>query len=325
MIRDGLLDSERVQKRSVQARWLYVTILLVADDVGLFEVSHFKLHRSSALDEKVIQKLLDELASADLIRLYASGGKRYGFVPRFGQRLRVKRTKHPLPPEALMVDDEHATNKINGLAEKVLTDVSDAPRGADKLPQTADKCPPEEELEHDQEIDLSLRSRSAESTANQDKSSPKRKRASRAKGEVAPSSAAWNAYSAAYLRRYGVEPVRNKVVNSQLAQFVSRIAIDEAPAVAAFYVGHNGNLYVAARHATNLLVRDAEKLRTDWATNQRTDPQRGSTDETAHHRQQREMHANLSGGRVALQSPQSPKPVKPTQEVLDAIPTDLLG
>lgn len=51
----------------------------------------------------------------------------------------------------------------------------------------------------------------------------------------------------------------------------------------------------------------------------------GRATETPHHRQQRELHASLSGGRVALQSPQSAKPLKPTQEVLDAIPTNLLG
>ena len=66
MIRDDMLDSERVQKRSVPARWLYLTILLSADDVGLFEVSHFKLHRAAALDEKSIPVLLKELAEADL-------------------------------------------------------------------------------------------------------------------------------------------------------------------------------------------------------------------------------------------------------------------
>lgn len=116
MIRDGLLDSERVQKRSIPARWLFVCILLMADDVGLFEVSIFKLHRAAALDEKEIPGLLKELADADLIRPYAVNGKRFGFVPRYGQRLQVKRTKHPAPPTDLMRDDDDATNKINRLA-----------------------------------------------------------------------------------------------------------------------------------------------------------------------------------------------------------------
>lgn len=116
MIRDGLLDSERVQKRSVPARWLFVTIMLSADDIGLFEVSHFQLHRKAALNEKIIPKLLKELAEADLYRPYEVSGKRYGFVPRYGQRLQVTRSKYPVPPSDVLRDDDDALSKINKLA-----------------------------------------------------------------------------------------------------------------------------------------------------------------------------------------------------------------
>lgn len=80
------------------------------------------------------------------------------------------------------------------------------------------------------------------------------------------SSDAWDSYSTAYQARYGAEPVRNSRVNGQLAQFVGRIPAEEAPLVAAFYVGHQNGLYVSAMHPVNLLLRDAEKLRTEWAT-----------------------------------------------------------
>lgn len=78
--------------------------------------------------------------------------------------------------------------------------------------------------------------------------------------------AVWRGYSDAYRERYGVDPVRNKTVNAHLANFVDRIPAEEAPGVAAFYVRSNRQLYVAAKHATNLLLRDAEGLRTEWAT-----------------------------------------------------------
>jgi hypothetical protein len=133
LIRDGMLESARVQKRTVPARWLFVTIMLMADDLGLFEVSEFKLHRAAALPEEKILPLLNELAEADLVRLYTVGSKRYGFVPRYGQRLRIKRTKHPLPPESLMADDEDAASKINDLTEKVRADVSTVPTRASKV------------------------------------------------------------------------------------------------------------------------------------------------------------------------------------------------
>ncbi len=82
-------------------------------------------------------------------------------------------------------------------------------------------------------------------------------------------SEAWNGYSQAYQRRYGVQPVRNAKVNSQLCLLVKRIPSAEAPEVAAWYVGNNAALYVRAGHPVDLLLRDAEKLRTEWATGQR--------------------------------------------------------
>ena len=83
---------------------------------------------------------------------------------------------------------------------------------------------------------------------------------------AAASSEAWEAYADAYKNRYGVPPVRNASVNAQLAQVVGRLGAGEAPAVAAHFVASQNGLYVAAMHPTILLLRDAEKLRTEWAT-----------------------------------------------------------
>jgi len=77
----------------------------------------------------------------------------------------------------------------------------------------------------------------------------------------------WSAYSAAYFSRYGVDPVRNLTVNSQLSNFIKRVPLDEAPHIAAFYVTHNDMFYLKKGHAVGQLLADAEKLRTEWATN----------------------------------------------------------
>lgn len=95
---------------------------------------------------------------------------------------------------------------------------------------------------------------------------PKKSKKAAGQDEQPKTAATWDAYSTAYQARYGVEPVRNRVVNGQLSQFLDRIGADEAPRVAAFFVGHKGNLYAAAKHPVNLLLRDAEKLRTEWVT-----------------------------------------------------------
>jgi hypothetical protein len=92
----------------------------------------------------------------------------------------------------------------------------------------------------------------------------------------------WAAYAAAYQARYGAAPVRNAKVNAQIAQLVSRLGHEEAPRVAAFYVGHNGQLYVRAVHGVDLLLRDAEGLRTQWAQGRQiTQTQATMADRTA--------------------------------------------
>jgi hypothetical protein len=84
-----------------------------------------------------------------------------------------------------------------------------------------------------------------------------------------PTSETWSSYAEAYTARYGTDPVRNAKVNGQLAQLVSRLGVIEAPQVAAFYVGHSNAFYVRSMHSVGLLVQDAEKLRTEWATGRR--------------------------------------------------------
>jgi hypothetical protein len=76
----------------------------------------------------------------------------------------------------------------------------------------------------------------------------------------------WKAYSEAYYLRHKTEPVRNATVNAQMASFVKRIGVVEAPHVAAFYVTHNNAYYVRQLHPVKALLSDAEKLRTEWAT-----------------------------------------------------------
>lgn len=85
------------------------------------------------------------------------------------------------------------------------------------------------------------------------------------KAEPAKTAATWKAYGTAYLARYGVDPVSNAKANAQLSQLVERLSVDEAPAVAEFYVRSQNARYVACGHSIGVLLVDAEKLRTEWA------------------------------------------------------------
>jgi hypothetical protein len=116
LIRDEMLDSERLQTLPIEARWLFLAIMLTADDVGLFEVALFKISRRAGIDQQKIPVLLQLLSDSDLVRLYEAEGKRFGFIPRFRQRLQIKRTRYPAPPAALVLDDEDAARKFKELA-----------------------------------------------------------------------------------------------------------------------------------------------------------------------------------------------------------------
>lgn len=79
----------------------------------------------------------------------------------------------------------------------------------------------------------------------------------------------WEAYRDSYQKRYGTPPVRNAAINSQLSGLVKRLGEEEAPYVAEFFLTHNDAFYVKSMHPVGLMLRDAEKLRTEWATGSR--------------------------------------------------------
>jgi hypothetical protein len=78
----------------------------------------------------------------------------------------------------------------------------------------------------------------------------------------------WQSYKHAYANRYGVDPIRDAATNAKIKAIVKALG-GEAPAVAEFFVSHNGGRYVAGMHQIGLLSMDYAKLRTEWATNSR--------------------------------------------------------
>lgn len=78
----------------------------------------------------------------------------------------------------------------------------------------------------------------------------------------------WNAYAAAYRRRYGILPETNAKVRGQVAQFVKLVGADKAVALAAYFPTHNGRWFVQCRHEFGLLLKSYQQIATDWATGQ---------------------------------------------------------
>ncbi|HGM8361439.1 TPA: helix-turn-helix domain-containing protein [Pseudomonas aeruginosa] len=106
--------------------------------------------------------------------------------------------------------------------------------------------------------------------------------------------AIWSAYAVAYQHRYGTHPVRNSKVNGQVRDLLKRLGAEEAPAVAAYFVGINDAYLIRNCHDLGSLLAKAESYRTQWAT----DRQMNGT--TA--RQLERTQANLNAAKDAAES-----------------------
>ena len=145
VIREDILDSQRYWSVGIEARQLFFHLMLLADDFGLVSLAPIFVRRRCFDDAPTpakIDKLIEQMHDADLLRIYTVGDgampARYGFIPRFGQRMRQMKARHPKPPEALYADDADALKLFN--QHKDLFEKTSATRA-----QSADKSPPEVE------------------------------------------------------------------------------------------------------------------------------------------------------------------------------------
>lgn len=112
---DELLESERYMSLPPAVQAFYIHTLCAADDFGLCLMTSTFIRRRFFLrppGDSKIEHLIQTAASADLIRLYEFEGTRFAFVPRFRQRLKNFRCKHPMPPPELFADDKDASENF---------------------------------------------------------------------------------------------------------------------------------------------------------------------------------------------------------------------
>ena len=253
------MHSDRIEAVCFAARDLWVRILLNADDHGTFDarpaVVASKCYPLQTVASNCAQ-LMDELERADLIRRYSISGKPYLYVSRWYERPRSK-PKFPEPPQ--------------GLREKECD------------PPTASvcNCAQLQALHvHDHDHDHVHDHGHEEGSAGLRPPVPaKPLKNGRATPDTAPT---WAAFTEAYLARYHTPPLRDATTNSQMARFVRRVGVEDAPAIAAFYVQHSKGYYVGRQHSVGILVSDAEALRTQWLSGRRvTDTQARQADRSA--------------------------------------------
>ncbi len=232
IIRDELLTSERYWSVGIEAQRLFVHLLLNADALGRFSGKNYTIragcYPGHAIDPKLVEKLLQDLSDADLIRIYEADGERYLFIPRYRQRLRAKTSYYPQPPNG--INDITEEKSDSSQTQDGLWSDSSRPKegkGSKSIP-AAPKRPPDENAGLRKEV--------------------------------------WKAYSQAYQDRYGVPPATNAESNAAIKRFCSKIPIEDCAHVAAFFLKHSSSYYVSKGHNPNLLASDAAKLRTEWAT-----------------------------------------------------------
>jgi hypothetical protein len=79
----------------------------------------------------------------------------------------------------------------------------------------------------------------------------------------------WDAYAVAYHRVHGAPPARNARQNALCCQLMKLLGSD-AEQVAGYYPSVRTSPYAGSGHSLALLVRDAEKIRTEWLTGRQT-------------------------------------------------------
>ncbi|EMO0334520.1 helix-turn-helix domain-containing protein [Pseudomonas aeruginosa] len=138
---------------------------------------------------------------------------------------------------------------------------------AANAPTPADVAPPPPQDLHPTPADAAPRTVIEPTREPSGEPSPLPTRSGPAAGEALQEACrnVWAAYRAVYEARWGVQPVRNAKVNSQVKQLVAALG-GEAPAVAAFFVGLDDKFLVDSCHEFGLLLAKAGAYRTKWAT-----------------------------------------------------------
>jgi len=138
LLRDGLLDSDRVNALSAEGERLFTRLLLVADDFGRFDgrvtvirARCFPVKRD--LTDGDVGRWLEEIArQKELVVFYRVGGKPYVEVVNHRFRTRAMRSKYPAPSEGELTDIGQSND--SQLTSAPLPSPSPSPSPADICP-----------------------------------------------------------------------------------------------------------------------------------------------------------------------------------------------
>lgn len=255
-VKPGIMENEKLADLSYSHRLLFIYLWMLADKEGRLEdrPKRIKIQAFPYDTDLNIESMLNDLARAGFILRYSAGDQQViqviNFLKHQAPHVREKPSDLPSP--------EQGTAKVVPSTEQ--GSASASPRSPDSL--IPDLLIPDslipDVLNPDSET---LPVAKAPAPTNIQVLKPKQK----TDAQIANTNT-WDAYTIAYLERYGVEPVRNAKVNAQVAQLVQRLGAEEAPQVAMFYVTINDSFFIRNSHELGLLVSRAEGIRTQWLT-----------------------------------------------------------
>lgn len=230
-IKPEFWTDEKLTECSLSARLLFIGTWNFADDSGNLDRSPKQIKaRVFPLDDIDCEPLLIELLAQGLLIEYTVNDKLFLHINGFNKHQLINRPSKPTCPP---IDDKAIIIKYSVSTHDGREGKGREGKGKEGskplAPAKADAKKPETELQ-------------------------------------AACKATWKKYCDAYFNRYGTEPIRNVGVNSMVKQFVQKIGFDDSPFVAEFFVLHNDRYYVQKTHPVSLMSKDAEGLRTQWAT-----------------------------------------------------------
>jgi len=136
VIREGFLDSDKINALDAETQCFFIRLMLIADDYGCFDARptwlRSRCYPVSDTCPSIVRQMTVTCQSSGLIQLYNSGGKDYGQIVNFNQRLRQKRSKYPLPENS-----SDNCQSIDGQLSVNCTQLSDS--DSDSFPFVSDR------------------------------------------------------------------------------------------------------------------------------------------------------------------------------------------
>lgn len=252
---------------SIYARYFYAGLFCQMDRQGVCEADPKLLKREifpydDDITQAKVEQLIDELGAAGRLIRFEDGRKRYLYCPKLPEHQnfhKEEKIKYPFTPDYLrQLLEPHHPDTVPALGKP----------GANPVPRMINAGASTTETETETEIGTETETLLAPGSTNPDAAQESflPEMVVLNPDGASPTALTWREYRDAYNEKYGEPPPWNAKIGGQLKSFVSRVPKEEAPSIAAFYLTHGDKFYVQSMHPVGLLLRDAEKLRTEWVT-----------------------------------------------------------